>query len=354
MSSSSGATRRITLSTDLFRKALDRYVDYNKLDPLSRKQLEGWTFVWKDAELCSDNGPTNESEFLPDPSHFLKGTLEIGGEHIVILLYAECLWKSFQLGGETSSDKTQYGQIHWSLRASARFWTKTELRGQRRNNLDESDIGESDNKDKKAQDKIRSKMVARLRDDDYISKLFVGKNNESSSSSSLSQSESIESNKSRLGPLMAQAKIQFGPTELEERVAVSENVSEAVKRAIWSTAESPLDVAGLFLSMPFLPTTEHRISGNSEESTGAQQIITTTLANRAKLRLLEDAMCDACDKEGDDELLDDLNLSEAGETKSSAKISSSHEVDWKPVCDSKESRKDIMSSRKRVKRIGSK
>jgi len=33
------------------------------------------------------------------------------------------------------------------------------------------------------------------------------------------------------------------------------------------------------------------------------------LGDRAYLRLLEDAMFDACEKEGEDEILDDLNIS---------------------------------------------
>ena len=36
---------------------------------------------------------------------------------------------------------------------------------------------------------------------------------------------------------------------------------------------------------------------------------TTRLANRAKLRLLEDAMLDECEKEGDDEIIEDLTIS---------------------------------------------
>jgi len=62
------------------------------------------------------------------------------------------------------------------------------------------------------------------------------------------------------------------------------------------------------LNMPYFP--------RSPEATADSGGTTTTttisiLADRAYLRLLEDAMFDACEKEGEDDLLDDLNISDA-------------------------------------------
>ena len=134
------------------------------------------------------------------------------------------------------------------------------------------------------EEKIRSKMITRLRKDDYISKLL--------------NDEDDNNNKTPTPVRLAQAKIQVHGNDLEERVDVTENICEAVKRAVWSSAESPLEAVEVLMQFPCLPTTVH-------ESLDAK----TPLANRAKLRLLEDAMVDACEQEGDEEIIDDLKIS---------------------------------------------
>jgi hypothetical protein len=288
------STKQVSLSSKSFEDALDRYIDYNKPDPLSRKQLEGWSLKWEDDDK-NEKGDSSIQGFLSDPSHELQGTLEIGGEYLVVLLHVICRWKVAVQSKTTSasSSSTQHGQFFYSCHASARFWTKSELKEKHKG---------FDRADKKVQDKIRSKMVARLREDAYISKLFV----ETSDSSSSQQSAQVPK-----GPLLAEAKIEYSANDLEERVRVSEDVAEAIKRAVWASAESPLDVIEVILHLPFLPTTAHKSEGST--------LATTQLANRAKLRLLEDAMCDACEKEGEGELLDDLKISD-GSTKNPSDI----------------------------------
>lgn len=307
---SASATQRVGLSSKWFQAALDRYIDDNKPDPLSRKQLEGWSLKWVDDEDDGDDssglietnddkdGGNNTNDFLPDPSHKVHGTLEIGGEYLVVILHVTCLWKAevVESQGGASSSSTQFGRFFFSCHATVRFWTKSELK----ENHDESG---TDRVDRKVQDKIRSKMVARLRDDAYISKLFVEKKNKNSSSP---QSTDVP-----VGQLLAEAKIKYSAGDLEERVSVSEDVCEAIKRAVWSSAESPLDVVEIILQLPFLPTPEHKLVE------AGSTIATTPLANRAKLRILEDAMCDACEKEGEGEMLDDLMISNVDATKAS-------------------------------------
>lgn len=115
--------------------------------------------------------------------------------------------------------------------------------------------------------------------------------------------------------------------ELEERVNVDESILDGVRSAIYSHAEDNLDVLELLLNMPYLP----RIAGgfifplcNNAKGRGGEvgdpvsssftpddattMTIINELAQRAYLRLLEDAMFDACEKEGEDELLDDLTI----------------------------------------------
>jgi hypothetical protein len=161
---------------------------------------------------------------------------------------------------------------------------------------------------------IHSKMVTRFQEDAYISKLLPD-------TTTTTTTTTLSGDDARGMVVLAQAEIVMTPTDLEERVTVSEDVCEAIKRAIWSMADSPLDVVDLILNLPFLPTTDHAgasgaTSGHpdteptAEKSRSTTTIPTTTLANRAKLRLLEDALCDACEKEGEDELLDELKISE--------------------------------------------
>ena len=91
-----------------------------------------------------------------------------------------------------------------------------------------------------------------------------------------------------------------------------------IKNAIFSHVEDNLDVFELLLNMPYLP----RSSGRDGPLDSAVPSDLTTqglepstskvcdmLGDRAYLRLLEDAMFDACEKEGEEEILDDLNIS---------------------------------------------
>lgn len=290
---------------------------------------------WEDDVLRETNGDSNSGDnddsFLPDPSHQLQGTLEIGGDYLVVILRVSCRWKAvIESQSGASSSSTQYGKIFFSCHAKARFRTKSELREK------DNENGGTDRADRKVQDKIRSKVLARLRDDAYICKLFVEKN-DSSSQELFSVKEDATHSR---GPLLAEAKIKYSALDLEERVAVVEDVCEAIKRAVWSSAESPLDVVEIILQMPFLPTTEHK----SEATT----IAVTQLANRAKLRLLEDAMCDACEKEGDGEMLDDLKISEGATNPSDVQEGGDdEESSWKNGPSKK--KKDSKRTRKKAK-----
>ena len=226
-------------------------MDDNKPDPLSSKQLNGWELEWIEAD---DIALPKDLSFVP--THCLQGTLLIGGEYLVLSLQMFCVW--------SPGADPQHGTLYYSCHANARFWSKLELK-QKQKLLSKADA------------KIRSKMVPRLREDAYISKLFGN--------------EPVP---------LAQAKIRVDTTDLEERVDVSEDICEGCRRAVWSSAESPLEVVEVLLQFPSLPTTIHD---------GPMDGASTHLANRAKLRLLEDAMLDACEQEGDGDIINDLKIS---------------------------------------------
>jgi len=92
--------------------------------------------------------------------------------------------------------------------------------------------------------------------------------------------------------------------ELEERVNVEDGTLQGIKNAIFSQCEDNLDVLEILLNMPYLPRSSSPSSDNDILNQWPSK-----LADRAYLRLLEDAMFDSCEKEGEDELLDDLNIS---------------------------------------------
>lgn len=272
----------VSLSEKLFSDALHRYIDYYKPDPISQKQLEGWKFLWTNDEdnttstSSEDRSTFNASQVVGDSiTHQLHGTLEITGTYLVISLRVTCCWTiavssddilSSSSTTDTEKTKPEYGDFQFSCLASARILTQKEFQ-------DDEMEGSSS---KKKQNKVYSKMVTRLKEDAYIAKLLDAKHQQL---------------------LFAQAKIHISKDHLEERVTVSEDICEGIRRAIWPAAESPLEVAEVLLHLPFLPTNDQ-----------TDLTRTTALANRAKLRLLEDAMCDACETQGEEELLEELEI----------------------------------------------
>ena len=104
---------------------------------------------------------------------------------------------------------------------------------------------------------------------------------------------------------------------VEERVDVSEDALEAIHRAILSHTDCNLTVLEMILSMPWIPCSSHgTVSGSVASSWNTCLTDTSAMSSRylqgardrAVLRLLEDALFDACEREGEEEMLDDLTL----------------------------------------------
>jgi hypothetical protein len=258
----------VKVKTKYFQKAMQHYIDEFKPDPLVKRQLQSWTLEWQGDKTSSPSPKTETLSFAP--SHAVQGTLQVGGEHLLVFLKAECYWKP------SGEDNPQNGSLHFSLSAQARFWTLSELA--------ERQPDDDDKKQAKIQEKIRSKMVERLRDDAYIGKMLMLLNS--------SNDDNYQ--------LLAHVEIQKNDTGLEERVQVEDPVAEGIRRAIFSTSTSVLDLVEVLINLPLLPCGQHQ--AYTSIST------TTPLADRAKLRLLEDAMLDQCEKEGEDDLIDELNI----------------------------------------------
>jgi hypothetical protein len=144
----------------------------------------------------------------------------------------------------------------------------------------------------KVQEKITSRMIERLKEDAYIAKWLLVKE----------------------PSLLYEANImlQNDNNQLEERVDTAPDVAEAIRRAVFFAAEDSLDVLEVVLSLPFLPAVKHaKVLLSKNKKTTA----TTALADRARLRLLEDAMCDACEQQGEEDMVQDLDIQSAKKSK---------------------------------------
>jgi hypothetical protein len=262
---SSSELVRVALDDACFVESVQRYIEEDKPDPLQQKQMKSWRIEWENNDTLATNG---DLAFIP--THAVGGTLNIQGEYMIVTLTTECCWT-----GDCSN-----GSLFFSCHASCSFVAE-ESQGENEPKMS--------SKERKQQEKIRSKMVERLRQDDYISKLLVTDNDEQQSPLELCQAAIVI--------LQAQDR-------LEERVHCDEVTAEAVRRAVFSTAESPLDVFDLVCRLPLLPCT------TTQDLTGSTTTKTTPLADRAKLRMLEDATYDACENEAEDEIVEELNIVE--------------------------------------------
>ena len=265
-----------SLTTDLFYDAVKNYIDYNKPDPIAKRQLENWKLDWKntDRKKIDASIVSGENSFIDCPAtNVIQGTLEICGDYVAVTIQMKCVW--------TNGKKKEDGRLSYQMDVvSAKFIE--------RKNDNEEEEGKADRK-------IRKKMISRLSQDSYISKIIALSTEEKSNNNVL---------------CLAQASIYVNTDkfELEERVDVSDTVAETLRRALWSSTKSPLDIVDMILVLPSLPC-HNSAATNSSSTTTSSSTCTTRLANRAKLRLLEDAMLDECEKEGEDQLIDDLSIS---------------------------------------------
>lgn len=277
----------------MFQRALERYVDENKPDPLVLKQIEkfemSWTTTQQEVSGDADNSGSSKlgcpSDLSFTPTDVIHGVLTWKGDYMCAEIEALCCWaphvKSDSTGNTEIYKMPSHGSLYFALRPTLRFRTKHDKR-----TGDESKSKE----ERKADEKIRSRMIKRLKEDAFIKKLVP---------------DTPKSEQAETEIILCEARVSVNSPEndtdtrvsqFEERVDVTDSVAEGLRRGLFSSAESALDVAELLLSLPILPCKAHKI-------------IHCPLADRAKLRLLEDAMFDACEREGEDEIIDDLKIS---------------------------------------------
>jgi len=294
------------LEGEAFQNALERYVDENKPDPLVRKQIESFELSWEPSSSLSDATTTtasnNNSLTCPrdlsfTPTDVVQGVLTWKGEYKVAKVEVLCCWEPQTIRKEPASDlngnskdvqaampMSSTGSLYFSLQSTLSFRNEHEKRPGDK---------EKSKEDRKADEKIQKRMTKRLKEDVFIKKLLSDNDDKVDD----------DDNPSKATTILCQARVSVqtphdgGTSQFEERVDVTDSVAEGLRRAIFSSAESSLEVVEFLLSLPILPGSSHKT------------IVHCPLADRAKLRLLEDAMFDACEREGEDEIIDDLKIS---------------------------------------------
>jgi len=301
----STSSRISSLSTDLFYDAVKNYSDYNRPDPIAKRQLEKWKLVWTDDGQIIDD----RSEFAEYPTtNIIQGTLKICGDYVAVTIKTKCVWtgKHDQSTTRTEDKNTSSSNNNNNNSEDGRLSYQVDVVSARfieRNN-------DSEQKESKTEKKIHTKMISRLRQDSYIAKLvelpLQQSNKEQNTNTETKDPTKQKSNKATLCLAEANIYVNTKKSELEERVDVSETVAEALRRALWSSTRSSLDIVEVILALPSLPCQN---CANYSTTTTTTTPSTTRLANRCKLRLLEDAMLDECEKEGEDQLIEDLSIS---------------------------------------------
>lgn len=243
--------------------AVEKYLadNHNSLDPIGKRQIESWSFEWaKGAPKTKPSSSFQENQSLSEKNHEHSGKL---------------FWKS----------SNQENPFYMTL-SSYCFWTETSLEW---TCYARTDVANPPTEPKAK--KIFKRLRDRLGKDDYISKLFtdhVRKKPNDADDESTSD-----------GVILAQASIKTPESGLEERVFTDPDIAEGIRRVIWNSSIDPIDVLEFVIQyLPLLPG----------KRTYSEMIETSKLADRAVLRLLEDAMCDACDREGEEELVKELHI----------------------------------------------
>lgn len=327
-----------------FQDALVRHIDEAKPDPLVKNQMMNLRVRWDQKPNGSQDVHVESSQkhAATDGSLASKstsstdgifGSLTLSSEYISIAIHARCQWriqddnvtasirKKEEAGAYSKLDNATLdplngefeNEFYFRLGVSASCvplneYNKSADKEAARNGTDEvrQKMGR---KERQMSRKLRSGMIKRLGADPLIRLLLVDEDKAAATSD---------------GKLLCEALIQHNNgtdddqsnAKCEERVNVNSELIEGVKNAILSQCEGNLDVLELLLNFPYLPRafkkedqSESSCNNSISSSKGSEGTI-QFLSSRAFLRILEDAMFDACEKEGEDEMLDDLNISD--------------------------------------------
>jgi hypothetical protein len=316
--------------TTMWQRAMERYIDDDKPDVIRRRQIESWTFAWQpddhghDADMMAedddDDAPVattttttggtattkstlSNNQPPPPPQKGIRrqrrkriaGTLTWTGEYVRIQLHCTSTWQEEEEQDKAGEDG-KGSDMNNNAAAGTRFIakcsvTKTILR---------DDLVDAQ------QVKLQTKLVQRWKQQQE-----VGGTNAATSSSMLllDHPDPVE---------LFEVSIILGSSS-EERGYWHEAACAAIQTILYTTADSSLEVFEFiirYLPMVLPRSTAPGTTGTNDDDSLNQTTTTTQLADRAVLRLLEDATYDACAAEDSDtaeESLADLGLQDEAE-----------------------------------------
>eukprot|EP00579_Thalassiosira_antarctica_P028523 CAMPEP_0202020206 /NCGR_PEP_ID=MMETSP0905-20130828/43935_1 /ASSEMBLY_ACC=CAM_ASM_000554 /TAXON_ID=420261 /ORGANISM="Thalassiosira antarctica, Strain CCMP982" /LENGTH=381 /DNA_ID=CAMNT_0048581729 /DNA_START=16 /DNA_END=1161 /DNA_ORIENTATION=+ len=329
------------LTTAQFQDALAHQMDASKPDPLAKGQMENLRLRWEQhQELNVDDGlaPTASAETEGvmageggAPRRWpLCGTLTLSSEFISIAIHVSCNCKTTSNEDDKSDNSASpMGQASMDQKSSTeeedsipdkyfqnefyiQLTVTANLLSTSEHDNPSTKEEKLDRKERATKRKLRAGMMKRLRSDRLIQQLLIEEDTDCAKKEKV-QTTKKHPKKIGDGLPLCEALIQKNcgnssnnaAGELEERVNVHEDSLEGIRNALFSHCQDNLDVLEILLNLPYFP--------RRSTTAPASQYTTLSmkLAERAYLRLLEDAMFDACEKEGEDDLLDDLTISGA-------------------------------------------
>jgi hypothetical protein len=303
--SSSPPPSLCSLSTEDFEVALASYIDESKPDPLVKRQIENIIILEWASQTEQQEGTADAADATSKPKAETKrlcGTLTLYGDYMAVTISSYCSWAWRPYAEEAGG--CAIATLSFRLAASAKFIPQSQhkrLQTERLKRQGDDQSPKVDRKEQRAHTKIRAGMIDRLQKDYYIKRLLAPLDVDSKVSDQTQQQHTSTI-------CEAEIKESFGSDgkrkELEERVDVSEDTLEGIRRAILSHLDENTSMLDLLLCFPYIINT---LIETKKDDKGND--ISVQLGHRAILRLLEDACIDACEKEGEDELLGDLQIS---------------------------------------------
>jgi len=300
---SSNEEKNVYLTTSSFKDGIDKYIEKFKPDPLEKKQLEALSLNWLQHDGRTSSG---SADFIPIlqcvttygesgisfPSfkekkslakYRISGVLTLSGEHLCVSIEVECRWDSrlgkwhpfYMDSAAKHSEKSILNNFYFTLKASATLKT-------------------INNEDRRKKD-LMAKIQNRLASDPCIRKLLHTSSPPANSKVAPAPMTVCEvsiyrvtenSHITTATPNTQTSKVY----QMEERVDVSDDALKSIHKSLFSQMESTICVMELFVEMPWLPK--------------------SPLSDRASLKLLEDSMVDECVKVGEDEIIEDLKISD--------------------------------------------
>lgn len=293
----------IILTGKDFAEALSRHVRENhKHDPVAARHIESTVSLeWAQRRPLANDASSSSSSGREERR--IRGTLSLRGDHVTVALRCE--------RDDVSDDESGERSLRFRIEAHGRLNT---LDGS--GEEDENVVGATDGRDEKerrTEARVRRKTLERLASDPYVRMLLNARPDDDDATAGRATNLDAPSSRSSSRPLLlCEAVTRSNGAESydgtgsstsvgkkEERVHVSYDVLTCIQRAIFPRLECNLSVLEILLRFPWLGV-----------STSDRSSSTT---NRMVLLLLEDAMVDACDVEGEDEMLEDLTISGDGD-----------------------------------------